>query len=73
VKQRSPGSGFGGDWAVRITAAKSPALKEAESAPDAPRVRKKLALFFYVADGAWKRGSLDVVPAGDPVKVTKVR
>ena len=72
MKQRSSGSGFGGDWAVRLTAAKSQSLKDAEAAPDAPRVRKKLALFFYIADGSWKRGSLEVVPEGDPGKVAKV-
>ncbi|WIA10052.1 hypothetical protein OEZ85_010262 [Tetradesmus obliquus] len=69
VKHRSEGSGYGGDWAVRVSVAltaagraKQDAAKAAAEAEGRKAAKRKLSLVFYFADAHWRSSELEMWP-----------
>lgn len=79
VKSQAQGSGYGGDWAVRVKTSLSDAAKKFLAEEEAAGVecssclKPKLSLLFYVADAHWQTSSLQLWPQGQQSKLGAVR
>lgn len=79
VKHRSEGSGYGGDWAVRVSVAltaagraKQDAAKAAAEAEGRKAAKRKLSLVFYFADAHWRSSELEMWPEQQQSKLGEV-
>jgi hypothetical protein len=80
VKHTSEGSGYGGDWAVRVSVsltaagkAKQDAAKAAAEAEGRRPAKRKLSLVFYFADAHWRTSELEMWPDQQQGKLGEVR
>jgi hypothetical protein len=80
LKHASEGSGFGGDWAVRMSVSLTPAGKAKQEAAKAAAeaegrqpAKRKLSLVFYFADAHWRTSELEMWPEQQQSKLGQVR
>lgn len=70
------GAGYGGDWSVRLAAARSPraaAAVAAAAAEGEPAPYRRLSLLWYVLDGRLLEAELEAFPEGHSKKLGQVR
>jgi hypothetical protein len=80
VKHASEGRGYGGDWAVRVSASLTPAGKAKQEAAKAAAeaegrkpAKRKLSLVIYFADAHWRTSELEMWPDQQQSKLGEVR